>query len=265
VESAPLATLGAMAEIHALSRGEFLGRVYEDTDGFMQSIARNDVYVVKEFYPREFILEFREMLVGFSEQQEPSWHPCLDGVPDYHRINDEYERSWVKARMHSFLFHRFNERGAIFDEFRDIFDLKNHLADEEPGAHLEAIPSDEIISRVVAQQYPRGGGYLAEHMDPTSRFAKLQTIIQASTPGKDFQSGGLYLREDANAEPTMIEPFTDVGDLMVLSPDVRHGVAPVDPEADLTWSVDDGRWMILPIILRSDYNMDPETKPKAVA
>jgi hypothetical protein len=167
--------------------------------------------------------------------------------------------------MHSFFFHRSNERGSLFEDFRDIFDLKNHLAGEEPGSYFDSIPSDEIISRVVSQQYPRGGGYLAEHMDPTSRFAKLQTIIQASTPGKDFQTGGLYLRESEGADVIMVEPHTDVGDLMVLSPDVRHGVAAVDPEADLTWSVDDGRWMILPIILRSDYNMDPETKPKAVA
>ena len=252
-------------DIHITTRSEFLERIYEGTDAFMDSIARNDVYVVKQFYPRDLALGFREMLRKFSEEQEPSWHPCLDGVPDYHRINDEYPGSWVKARMHSFFFHRFNERGDLFDSFSDIFKLKNFLAGEEPDAHLESIPSDEIISRVVAQQYPRGGGYLAEHSDPASPFAKLQTIIQASQIGEDFETGGLYLRPNPDAEPTWVDQYSEPGDLMVLTPEAPHGVAPIDPEAELDWGRSDGRWMILPIIIRSDYNMDPETKPKAVA
>ncbi len=253
------------AEIHTVTRDEFLDRVYHDTERFMASIAEHDVYVVKAFYSPGFVAQFRQMLVDFSASEEPSWHPCLDGVPDYHRINDEYEGSWVKARMHSFFFHRFNERAELFDQFRDIFDVKNFLAGEQPGAFLDTVPSDEIISRVVAQQYPRGGGYLAEHVDPANRFARLQTIVQASKVGEDFATGGLYLRASEDAEPIWVDPHTDPGDLMVLTPDARHGVAPVDADAPLTWSVEDGRWMILPIILRSDYNMDPETKPKSVA
>jgi hypothetical protein len=246
------------AEIHITDRDDFLKRVYDDTDAFMESIARNDVYVVKQFYPRDFVLDFRDMLRKFSEEQEASWHPCLDGVPDYHRINDEYPGSWVKARMHSFFFHRFNERGEVFESFRDIFELKNYLAGEPADAHLENIPS-------VAQQYPRGGGYLAEHSDPASPFAKLQTIIQASQIGEDFKSGGLYLRPDPSGEPVWVDQHSEPGDLMVLTPDAPHGVAPVDPDDELDWSRADGRWMILPIILRSDYDMDPETKPKALA
>jgi hypothetical protein len=247
------------------NRDEFLERVYKDTDGFMDSIARNDVYIVKQFYPRDLVLGFREMLGRFAMKQEPSWHPCVDGVPDYHRINDEYPGSWVKARMHSFFFHRFNERGDLFNLFRDIFELKNYLAGEAPDAYLDTVPSDEIISRVVSQQYPRGGGYLAEHLDPASRFAKVQTIIQASTLGEDFQTGGLYLRSEPGADPIMVDQYSEPGDLMVLTPDAPHGVAPVDPSVELDWSRTDGRWMILPIIIRSDYNMNPETKPKPLS
>jgi hypothetical protein len=254
-----------MPEIRTVRREEFVASVYGDTKRFLDSIASNDVYIVKEFYPRDLVSGFMDTISAFRAEQEPSWHPCLDGVPDYHRINDEYPGSWVKARMHSFYFHRFNERGSLFDHFRDIFELKNFLAGEEPHAHLDTIPSDEVISRVVSHQYPRGGGYLAEHVDPTSKFAKLQTIIQASTPGKDFETGGLYFRTEDDAEPVWVDPYSEPGDLMVLSPHVRHGVAPVDPELDMDWSDEGGRWMILPIIIRSDYNMDPETKPKAIA
>ena len=257
--------MSAEIQVHTVARDEFLERVYEDTERFMDSIARNDVYVVKQFYPRDFVLRFRAMLGEFSRQEEPSWHPCLDSVPDYHRVNDEYEKSWVKARMHSFFFHRFNDNAEMFDNFKEIFELKNFLAGEPSDAYMDTIPSDEIIARVVSQQYPRGGGYLAEHSDPASKFAKLQTIIMASQQGVDYETGGLYLRSAPGAEPFMVDPYTEPGDLMVLTPDAPHGVAAVDPEAELDWSAQDGRWMVLPIILRSDYNMDPETKPKAVA
>jgi hypothetical protein len=42
--------------------------------------------------------------------------------------------------MHSFYFHRFNERAALFDNFREIFELKSFLAGDPPDGHLEAIP-----------------------------------------------------------------------------------------------------------------------------
>ena len=97
-----------------------------------------------------------------------------------------------------------------------------------------------------------------------SPFARIQTLLQASDFGKDFESGGVYYRVTPEAAPTMIDPLSELGDLLVLSPGVRHGVAEVDPERPLDWEADDGRWMILPLLLRSDYDGDREHKPQQV-
>ena len=252
------------ATIAALSRDEFLELAYDDTDAFMRSIDDNTVYVVKRFYDRDRVLRFREFANRFRAASDPSWHPCLDDCPDYHRVNDEYPKSWVKARMRSFFFHRWNEHRDLFDQFKDVFELKNHLAGEDKDSYYDTVPSDEVISRIVSHQYPRGGGYLAEHMDPESPFALIQTIVQGSDYGRDYDSGGLYMREDEDSEPLWIDPHSEPGDLLVLSPGVRHGVAPIDPDRELDWEREDGRWMILPVVIRSDVNMDPATKPKAV-
>jgi hypothetical protein len=252
------------ATVNTIARDEFLDFAFGETDEFMRSIDANEAYVVKSFYPRDEILEFRRFAQEFAASQEPSWHPCLDGVPDYHRINDEYEKSWVKARMHSFYFHCFNEHAHLFDRFKEIFELKNHLAGEPRDAYYDTIPSDGVISRVVSHQYPRGGGYLAEHIDPKNPFALIQTIVQASDVGTDFDEGGLYFRVDEDSEAVLVDPHSEVGDLLVLSPGVRHGVAAIDPDEDIDWGLERGRWMILPVVIRSDYDMDPETKPKAV-
>jgi hypothetical protein len=251
-------------KIETISRSDFLSFAYDETDAFLKEIDDGVAFVVQRFYDPDFVRSFRRFLASFRDSQPASWHPCLDGCPDYHRINDEYEKSWVKGRMHSYFLHRWNAHRERFDHFREIFELKNYLAGEAPDAFYNNVPSDEIISRIVTQHYPRGGGYQAEHIDPTSRFARIQTLVQASEPGKDYFEGGLFVRED-DGEPILVDPHTALGDLMVLSPAIRHGVAPVDPGAPLGWDADDGRCTILPIIIRSDYNMDPATKPKAVA
>jgi hypothetical protein len=250
--------------IEIISRDEFLESAYEETGAFLAAIDGGTVFVVKEFYDADFVRSFRRFLAGFRDSEPASWHPCLDGCPDYHRINDEYEKSWVKGRMHSYFLHRWNANRERFVDFQEIFRLKNHLAGEPEDAFFDNVPSDGVISRIVTQHYPRGGGYQAEHIDPTSRFARVQTLVQASEPGTDYSEGGLYVR-DEGTDPLRVDPQTSVGDLMVLSPAVRHGVAAVDPGAELDWAADDGRCTILPIIIKSDYEMDPASKPKTVA
>jgi hypothetical protein len=224
------------------------------------------VYVVRGFCPRERVLALRAAARRWARAEPPSWHPNVDGVPDFHRIADDYPGAWVTSRVHAYYWHRFNGNAELFAQFADIFALKARLAGhDDADAFLRAIPSDGVIARIVCNQYPRGGGYIAEHIDPTSPFARLQTIIQASDPGVDFGSGGLYARASDGAPAASIDPQTRMGDLMVLSPGVRHGVAPIDPERELDWERDDGRWMILPVIIRSDYDQDPARKPRQVA
>src|SRR6266540_231470 len=203
---------GMNATINTVGRDEFLTFAHEETSEFMQSIDANEAYVVKGFYPREQVLAFRRFVEDFARASEPSWHPCLDGVPDYHRINDEYPKSWVKARMHSYYFHRWNEHRDLFSDFKEIFELKNYLEQVDKDAHYDAIPSHGVISRIVSHQYPRGGGYLAEHIDPANPFALIQTIIQAADYGKDFETGGLYIRLSAESGPILLDPLTEMGD-----------------------------------------------------
>ena len=102
------------------------------------------------------------------------------------------------------------------------------LTGTDKDAHYDNVPSDGVISRVVSHQYPRGGGYLAEHVDPVNPFSLIQTIIQASDHGVDYQQGGLYIRETEASEPIFLDSYTTMGDMIVAS-DVRHTVTPIDP------------------------------------
>ena len=254
-----------MVQIERISRAQLLQRALHDTDAFMAALAGPTVFVVEGFYPAERVRALRAAIGARAAAEPPSWHGCLDGVPDFHRIVDDYPGAYVKSRLHAHYFHRFNGNADLFAELHDIFRLKNALAGEPEDAFLDAIPSDGVIARIVSNQYPRGGGYQAEHEDPTSPFARIQTIVQASDPGVDFREGGLYVRAGAGEEPVLLDPHSRMGDLLVLSPDVRHGVAPIDPDAELDWSATDGRWMVMPVVIRSDYDTDPSRKPRQVA
>lgn len=58
-----------------------------------------------------------------------------------------------------------------------------------------------------------------------------------------------------------VDGLTKKGDLILISPDVRHGVLPIDPNVALNWNSTGGRWIIMPIVIYSDLVTAPNTKP----
>ena len=92
----------------------------------------------------------------------------------------------------------------------------------------------------------------------------LQTLVAASQYGQDFREGGLYAKESPDGENNYIDPYTEPGDLMLMSPSIHHGVAPVDPEEQYDWRSDSGRWIVMPILLYSDYEGMSVVRPRGV-
>lgn len=246
-----------------LTRPEFFRMIEEAPRAFLERIAAPEVFVVRRFYEPGTIRAWRRRVFELGQRSTPSWHPLYDGCPDYHRLHDNYPQAYVKAKMHAFYFHGWDEANAeLFREFSAIFALKNFLAGYPPDAFLKNIPSDGQVARVNFHHYPGGGGWLAEHADPTSKFALIQTLVQASSWSHDFQSGGLYARASEGAEKLYLDRVSAPGDLLVLSPAIPHGVEPIDPDEDYAWQADRGKWTIIPIIVNSDYERPDNIKPR---
>jgi hypothetical protein len=168
--------------------------------------------------------------------------------------------------MHAFYYHGwYPHNRSKFQYFAEIFALKNFLAGYPKRQFLDNIPSDGFIARINIHHYPRGGGYQAEHIDPVGKHAQIQTIVSASVFGADFDRGGVYARASADAEKFYLDPFIQPGDLLVMSPGIHHGVEFIDPDLPYDWKTNDGRWMIMPIIVGSDYPNPEVTKPVQVA
>jgi hypothetical protein len=252
-------------KLNIIKKPEFIELAYNNTAQFLERINAPEVFVVKEFYPRNLIIELRNKMFDWGLKSEPSWHPLLDDCPDYHRLHDNYPGAYVKQKFHAFYKHGwYPANQGLFDTFREIYDLKNYLGGFEKNSFLSNKPSQHVVARLNVHHYPKGGGYQAEHIDPKGAFAVVQTLIAASQHGQDYKEGGVFGREKQGGELHYLDQYTEIGDLLIISPGIPHGVSPIDPQENYSWKTNDGRWMILPIFLHSDYPNPETVKPKQI-
>jgi len=251
-----------MINIHLVNKAEFAELL--NSASFLNDIGEN-VYIVKSYYSVQEIDKIKQTCLDFAKTIEPAWYPCVDDCPDYHRLHNNYPKAHVKSIQHAYYFHRWNGNHHLFNFFSDIFNIKASMVNSNKTAleYLNNIPSTGPIARVLVHQYPRGGGGQKEHIDPVSPYAKIQTIIQASIPNKDYHCGGLYINTNDTGK-VYLDGITNKGDLIVMSPGIKHGVEAIDPEFELDWSRDDGRWIIMPIIIDSDLKKDGYGKPISI-
>ena len=104
------------------------------------------------------------------------------------------------------------------------------------------IPSDLIVDRLQIVNYPSGGGELRDHTDPIKNIKVVNGII-LSKYGKDFNQGGFYFKDDKNNKVN-IEKKLDVGDSVSFYGSIVHGVDKIDPNDNLDWSLEKGRWFL---------------------
>ena len=234
----------------------------DSPDSLIERI-ESEVFIVRNFMESRAVDAFKRLCLNFSAAQDASWHPCLDGCPDYHRIHYQYPGAYVKSTQHAYYYHPWNENFFNLNGlggFSEIFDFKARAIGKTASDFLRNKPSQGPIARIVCHQYPPGGGGQEEHIDPVSPFAKVQTIIQASTPGQDYFRGGLYIN-DPEFGIVNIDPLAKKGDLVLISPGVKHGVESIDPDEPLQWAAENGRWIIMPIIIHSDHVINQTIRP----
>ena len=98
-------------------------------------------------------------------------------------------------------------------------------------------------------QYPRGGGFLAEHDDHDKYYCKgvyqaLLPLTVKKTQGKkrqfaSYETGGLYI--DTKKNKIFIDDYIKAGDLLLFDPRLPHGINSVDSMKKLNISGWNGR------------------------
>lgn len=219
------------------------------------SCLRDNVFIVQNYLSTLEVAEIRRVCCDMAKDTQDSWHPCIDGAPDYHRVVNNYPKAHVKSIQHGFYFHPWNNGPLDFLKFKELFEWKISLGGfsyEEFEKVLSNIPSDGVIARLVCHHYPLGGGGQNKHIDPTSDYAKVQTLLMLSQRGVDYKTGGLYV-EHPKSGRIDIDPLTTSGDLILISPELHHGVEGVNKGTELDWDLSKGRWILIPLMLESDH------------
>jgi hypothetical protein len=95
-------------------------------------------------------------------------------------------------------------------------------------------------------QYPRGGGFFSEHFHAIQP-QKIGLVLGGSEYGRDYiKGGGRFRSSDGTWVST--EGHHQIGDITLFRFDIGHDITPVDPDFQLDWGREDGRWtFVLPL------------------
>src|SRR5690242_16160290 len=92
-------------QVNEISKSEFLHQVYERTVSFVRAIQDPQIFVVKEFCPKDVVLDLRAEAHRDCAASESSWHPLIEGCPDYHRLHDNHPKAHVKQKLSAYYYH----------------------------------------------------------------------------------------------------------------------------------------------------------------
>ncbi len=137
-----------------------------------------------------------------------------------------------------------NDEFEIDNAFKRVFD---QMLTFQRACIIDTkkLNEDNKIVRPQIIHYPTGGGFFDWHEHP-----RLPTnygmILNLSKHGRDFNVGATEV-VTGNGDVVKLEDHVDIGDLILFKYDLKHRVAPCDPDEDLVFNAQ-GRWTaILPI------------------
>ncbi len=248
--------------IKIIDKNSFILYLERNLTYLIDSIENYELYIIKNFYSKELILSLRYEILNLSQTMAQGIYSCVDGCPDYWRIHTSNPTANIDKLIKAYYFHNWNKNWYLFSAFKELFEIKNILSTNVGENQSQTNSFQDIISRIVVFQYPRGGGYLEEHTDPLTVFSKVQIAVVASEYGEDYQSGGFYARHPKQDNETYLDGQTGIGDIIIFSPRLPHGVQYIEPDSCLNLNASDGRWSFIPLIVKSDYALDRKRPQK---
>jgi hypothetical protein len=209
------------------------------------SLRAGDVWVLRSTFDREWLLRVREYLAKVATNSLPNYQPILQDAPNFHRVYGD-ERSYVQGRFHQWSFFPWNlDVFALFEKFAPIYHLNNRINGWPKERYLGLKAEGGCIARLTFQAYPRGGGYIARHLDAAGPHKFTTITVCLSQKGEDYQTGGLYLGRGEGAPDLDVDALLNIGDVTVMHSELEHGVGTIDPEADLDWLAMRGKWTLV--------------------
>ncbi|MHA7733129.1 hypothetical protein [Nitrosopumilus sp. S6] len=250
-------------EVNVLERNDDTIKLDTDLDIIKNNVRSGKIALVRGMLSEEEAVHLRNFSKEFSTKIPESSPSVKSGTPNYHRIDNNPEKSKVKSILHLYSFFYWNDESkSVQNYFKRQFKLRNLLSDLPEDYALSEI-KDGFVSVPLVQQYPRGGGYMQEHKDPDVGQKVIVNTILSKIPD-DYGEGGLFCRNE-KGEKEYIDSLLNPGDSIIFYPSIQHGVDPVDPNFPLDWTRSDGRWMCFSTLVTvSSLSGDSDTAGKPI-
>ena len=230
-------------------------------DEYASIIKDGGVIIFKEVWPKEHIKILIKYLINVASNTIPNYHAISPLCPNFHLLNRNDKRSYVKGCFQQFNFFPWNhDYFNLFNYSRKIFIMKNIISGLDDNAYLgdENEFDRDFTARIAFQFYPSGSGFLNIHKDPVNIHQTVLPILIMSLKGDNYNKGGGYFEIDG--KKIYYDESCNIGDLLFFSPDIPHGVELIDPDTDENWLSFNGRWSgLLSINKFSESNKIPDS------
>ena len=206
-------------------------------------INEGNIIIIKNYINNAIVQEIKKYLTRVGRSSIPNYCKIEKGAPNFHRINNNDDRAYVKGCFHQFVFFPWNQ--DYFDLFKLLepaYRFKNLLSDLDKDYSLVENSIDDCCARIAIQHYPSGKGHLNRHQDPVDYHQLVVPILIMSKKGVDYETGGLFVESDN--KKVYLDDLCEVGDVVYFKADCIHGVDMIDKETKNTqWLDFKGRWM----------------------
>ncbi len=217
----------------------------ECANSIRDKIIDGHIYILKNCVSQRFVGKLKDYLSNVGSNSLPNYEKIRVGAPNSHRINYWDERAYVKGCFHQFNFYPWNQDiFNLFHKFLDVYRIRNRVNGLAADQYLQWKPSSTVVPRLSFQFYPRAVGSLKAHIDPIDIHQLCVPSLVMSKSGVDFKSGGLFL-ESSNNSRVYVEKNASIGDVILFSADIPHGVETIDQGTEEDWSSFKGRWMMI--------------------
>ena len=222
-------------------------------DHIRKELISGEVIGIDGLFSMRYIDDFRNALSFWSKTRKPRPHgEALQDIPvneNFYRIDDEPEKSSAPHVYKTYVLGRISLlEGDLSRLGQFVFSKMLHIQNSLAGttAQLERAYRETLYLRPQIIHYPRGGGYLAEHIHQFEP-QKFGLILNLSNCGTDYQEGGTFFR-GGDEELIQGGEIGKKGRVIVFKYDLPHGVNVIDRNSQLSWDAEDGKWSaVLPL------------------
>ena len=206
-------------------------------------VSSGRIVVLKNVFDPEAMISFRRAVADWCRRTDPypqGVSPSTTPTLNYHRVDDGEIVSALPHVFHQVCFNDLNAlEGELGQRARAIVEAMRDLQNRIAGTNFD-LSFTGLRTKVL--RYPTGGGYLAEHIHPLEP-QRIGLILALSRLGLDYVHGGTTFQTPVGFIDS--NQYHDIGDVMIFRYDLAHAVQAVDPDRELQWSGDSGKWTML--------------------